>query len=963
MSTQRISDDSVIPNQSNSTSRLPDQSAVGATSRIAASDIVESGGNTSASAIIGSSVPAHLAENLQINLNGHDFKIIKHITSSGEAEIYLLQGSNAQVVLKYYFSNYRPKDEIITRLHALKRRDIMSPLDSGVYQDRFFELSEYMTGGTLDSAMPLTSVDTIKKYAALIAEALNACHQNGIIHRDIKPVNIFFRSPARDEIALGDFGISSALQAGADYRFTNSVNRTTAYAAPELFTNINNQTTLDKKVDYYALGISFLELWLGHDPFKDMAEFMVMRIKIEGRVSIPTSIDHDVQNLIKGLITTEPPKRWGYEEIQKWMRGEFVQVHETGRMASFQPYEWDDLNNVVVDDPKELARLMEGDRKRAVRQLYSRAIPDWVKASSQDMYSDLLYVVENEFPNNTPENAELGVTKAIYILDKERSFKGYDGTVCNSVAEIARHIEANAAHYRDDLKQAHANLYLFLETRGFDDRIKKYQKYYAQFEPEKALNLIVLDLDDNNLVMHKKQYDNIQDLMNADLGIVTTLASKVANKDSKVSLWLDMTYNNMAGAISTWRADTDHRNLETLRYTLQVSGFKLDDKEVTDVAGFSNLLQANLSRFATSDDSAQNISNADYWLTHYKNSSLKSVFATLLFSGNVNEADFLAIYTRVINMAPIDPYPLAIQMAGFRKLNFHNGNASLQNFSDVTSQAFVSFLVSQKSVAVYALDNLEKTVKTLQQIKQADEALAVAILKQLDHKIAADILADLKNIQNNSDSFNAYCARLKDFSAQLVTPIFASLPAITAIDAKLKQVETKKQEIETKYNAQRVKDQKDIIDTFKKFEDTQVEAQIDFYKKFDDFLFIFFVTSSLILFYLIILFNLILFNNSEVFSSILLGFEIAVVIAMFMMIFSSVFKTGRVRKTLTTLLLRPVLKDSNSSWVVNANNARAAVNSQKDVKLKDLDKRTDARINDELFNESVPIMLAAPARA
>ena len=136
-------------------------------------------------------MPAHLAENLQINLNGHDFKIIKHITSSGEAEIYLLQGSNAQVVLKYYFSNYRPKDEIITRLHALKRRDIMSPLDSGVYQDRFFELSEYMTGGTLDSAMPLTSVDTIKKYAALIAEALNACHQNGIIHRDIKPVNIF----------------------------------------------------------------------------------------------------------------------------------------------------------------------------------------------------------------------------------------------------------------------------------------------------------------------------------------------------------------------------------------------------------------------------------------------------------------------------------------------------------------------------------------------------------------------------------------------------------------------------------------------------------------------------------------------------------------------------------------------------------------------------------------------------
>ena len=233
MSTQRINDDQIIGTTQQATTRLSDTGDM--TSRISGA-----AGN-----IIGSKTvsPTQLNPGVVIVLNGVEFTILEHITSSGEAEIYLVQGQDDHVVLKYYFSNYKPKDEILTRLHALRRRDIMSPLDSGTYQDRFFEISEYMSGGTMDALAPLRDFTLVKKYVKLIAEALKACHDNGIIHRDIKPVNIFFRTPEREEIALGDFGISSALQAGSDYRFTNSVNRTTAYAAPELFTNINNQTS------------------------------------------------------------------------------------------------------------------------------------------------------------------------------------------------------------------------------------------------------------------------------------------------------------------------------------------------------------------------------------------------------------------------------------------------------------------------------------------------------------------------------------------------------------------------------------------------------------------------------------------------------------------------------------------------------------------------------------------------
>ena len=54
--------------------------------------------------------------------------------------------------------------------------------------------------------------DEFRRIALQCAAALEYCHNNNIIHKDIKPSNFFFRDKNKTEVVLGDFGISSVLE-------------------------------------------------------------------------------------------------------------------------------------------------------------------------------------------------------------------------------------------------------------------------------------------------------------------------------------------------------------------------------------------------------------------------------------------------------------------------------------------------------------------------------------------------------------------------------------------------------------------------------------------------------------------------------------------------------------------------------------------------------------------------------
>ena len=111
------------------------------------------------------------------------------------------------------------------------------------------------------SIRPARSVEI----AADVADALEAAHRSGIVHRDVKPANIMLADDGR--VLVADFGIAKA-EGGGDLTSTGSVLGTAKYVAPEQLQGEN----ADPRTDVYALGAVLYEMLAGVPPFDSDTE-------------------------------------------------------------------------------------------------------------------------------------------------------------------------------------------------------------------------------------------------------------------------------------------------------------------------------------------------------------------------------------------------------------------------------------------------------------------------------------------------------------------------------------------------------------------------------------------------------------------------------------------------------------------------------------------------------------------
>ncbi|NBU99128.1 MAG: hypothetical protein EBS19_13120, partial [Spirochaetia bacterium] len=183
--------------------------------------------------------------------------------NSGEAEIYFAIKNNKKYIIKHYYPKFRPKYEILEKLKGINHPDIINLHEYGNHEGRFYEIMDFAKGGSLSDKtkegkfkyLPMDE-DTVLQVIKETINALKFCHTNGIIHRDIKPGNLFYKNEDGTDILVGDFGISSELdlEGNMSKRMT-STSRTEGYAAPEIYSGV-----IGKEIDYYALGITIFEL-------------------------------------------------------------------------------------------------------------------------------------------------------------------------------------------------------------------------------------------------------------------------------------------------------------------------------------------------------------------------------------------------------------------------------------------------------------------------------------------------------------------------------------------------------------------------------------------------------------------------------------------------------------------------------------------------------------------------------
>ena len=156
-----------------------------------------------------------------------------------------------------------------SRLHGqLRHPNVVSLYGACLEPGHFSMVMEYMSGGSLYQLLH-SSKELLwslrKSIASDIAVGLNYLHESGIIHRDLKSLNVLL--DGNDQAKLADFGLSGIkTETASTMTVTTSTPGTVRWMAPELFKRMGK---CNRSTDIYAMGCVFWELSSRKLPFQD----------------------------------------------------------------------------------------------------------------------------------------------------------------------------------------------------------------------------------------------------------------------------------------------------------------------------------------------------------------------------------------------------------------------------------------------------------------------------------------------------------------------------------------------------------------------------------------------------------------------------------------------------------------------------------------------------------------------
>ena len=401
--------------------------------------------------------------------------------NSGEAQVYLVSHDNQQYVLKVYYPNFTLDKDLMKMVCSFNFEMLVRVVDFGkTYvngKHRNYELMEFLSGGSLQDYKLDHNINEFRRIALQAAAALEYCHSNHILHKDIKPSNYLFRNKDHKELVLTDFGISTKLE--GDRKSVRTMQaRTPIYAAPEMYIDvIDGEVELTPAADFYSLGITLLTLWLGENPFSSNERDM-MRQKNEGRLPHMDELPPLVKRIIQGLTAVNATTRWRYDQVERWFKGEEVPVDISSPFLRYKSFIVDPDRNLVADNVQELVPLLVENEKLATNYLYNGRIVTWLESCGNTKLSAL---VKDIIVNRYPVDQRAGLMASVYAMDPNYPYYDLEGSACDDVHSIAMSLLSFRERYGLTLQNPNDTLFLWLESRT-KCNISRLRSYFEKEE-------------------------------------------------------------------------------------------------------------------------------------------------------------------------------------------------------------------------------------------------------------------------------------------------------------------------------------------------------------------------------------------------------------------------------------------------------------------------------------------------
>jgi eukaryotic-like serine/threonine-protein kinase len=258
-------------------------------------------------------------------LHGARFRVIRRLFGGPLSEVFEAQRPRGEVqaikVLRASLSGYGDEGRRLLQegcfLGSLEHPNLVKVHELGILDDgRPYFVMDRLRGETLRARLDRAGKLPSAQACALLTgalEGLDAAHRAGIIHRDVKPSNIFLAkdasAPGGERAVMLDFGIAKLQDASWDSSTTAHIVGTPRYLAPEQILG----GRVDARTDVYAMGMVLFQAIAGRGPFDATGTIPSLRAHIaeEPRklcqlAEAPASVERAIERAIQKM----PDGRW-----------------------------------------------------------------------------------------------------------------------------------------------------------------------------------------------------------------------------------------------------------------------------------------------------------------------------------------------------------------------------------------------------------------------------------------------------------------------------------------------------------------------------------------------------------------------------------------------------------------------------------------------------------------------------
>lgn len=209
------------------------------------------------------------------------YRLLERIGRGGMGDVYRAQHLRLgrEAAIKVLHAHLASDPDFLRRFEReaasvarLEHPSILPVWEYGEQEGSPYLVTPLLRGGNLADRLRREGLtpDEIGSYLREMASALDYAHQQGLIHRDVKPANMLLgNQPGR--LLLADFGIAKVFGAGESLTRTGVGLGTAEYMAPEQF-----QGQADRRSDLYALGVVLYQMLTGHVPFSGTTPYEII---------------------------------------------------------------------------------------------------------------------------------------------------------------------------------------------------------------------------------------------------------------------------------------------------------------------------------------------------------------------------------------------------------------------------------------------------------------------------------------------------------------------------------------------------------------------------------------------------------------------------------------------------------------------------------------------------------------